>query len=303
MSLRRLPVPRNIWKADLMENDIKSLVSTDWLAEHIKDPDLRILDASWYLPDAGRDPRAEFDAAHIKGARFFDIDEVADLRSALPHTVPPVEKFMSRMRAIGVGDGHQVVVYDGAGLFSAARVWWTFRLMGFENVAVLDGGLPKWQAEGRPVDAKPATIRDRHMIVKRQDHLIKDVTQVARAGKLEDHTIIDARPAPRFEGTAPEPRKGKRAGHIPNSQNVPFSTLLNDDKTMKPKAELQAIFDAAGADLSKPIITPCGSGVTACVLALALYQIGKTDAAVYDGSWSEWGMYGDLPIATGPADA
>ena len=127
MSLRRLPVPRNIWKADLMENDIKSLVSTDWLAEHIKDPDLRILDASWYLPDAGRDPRAEFDAAHIKSARFFDIDEVADLRSALPHTVPPVEKFMSRMRAIGVGDGHQVVVYDCAGLFSAARVWWTFR--------------------------------------------------------------------------------------------------------------------------------------------------------------------------------
>ena len=303
MSLRRLPVPRNIWKADLMENDIKSLVSTDWLAEHIKDPDLRILDASWYLPDAGRDPRAEFDAAHIKGARFFDIDEVADLRSALPHTVPPVEKFMSRMRAIGVGDGHQVVVYDGAGLFSAARVWWTFRLMGFENVAVLDGGLPKWQAEGRPVDAKPATIRDRHMIVKRQDHLIKDVTQVARAAKLEDHTIIDARPAPRFEGTAPEPREGMRAGHIPNSQNVPLSTLLNDDKTMKPKAELQAIFDAAGADLSKPIITTCGSGVTACVLALALYQIGKTDAAVYDGSWSEWGMYGDLPIATGPADA
>ena len=303
MSLRRLPVPRNIWKADLMENDIKSLVSTDWLAEHIKDPDLRILDASWYLPDAGRDPRSEFDAAHIKGARFFDIDEVADLRSALPHTVPPVEKFMSRMRAIDVGDGHQVVVYDGAGLFSAARVWWTFRLMGFENVAVLDGGLPKWQAEGRPVDAKPATIRDRHMIVKRQDHLIKDVTQVARAAKLEDHTIIDARPAPRFEGTAPEPREGMLAGHIPNSQNVPFSTLLNDDKTMKPKADLQAIFDAAGADLSKPIITTCGSGVTACVLALALYQIGKTDAAVYDGSWSEWGMYGDLPIATGPADA
>ena len=303
MSLRRLPVPRNIWKADLMENDIKSLVSTDWLAEHIKDPDLRILDASWYLPDAGRDPRAEFDVAHIKGARFFDIDEVADLRSALPHTVPPVEKFMSRMRAIGVGDGHQVVVYDGAGLFSAARVWWTFRLMGFENVAVLDGGLPKWQAEGRPVDAKPATIRDRHMIVKRQEHLIKDVTQVARAAKLEDHTIIDARPTPRFEGTAPEPREGMRAGHIPNSQNVPFSTLLNDDKTMKPKADLQAIFDAAGADLAKPIITTCGSGVTACVLALALYQIGKTDAAVYDGSWSEWGMYGDLPIATGPADA
>lgn len=303
MSLRRLPVLRNIWKADLMENDIKSLVSTDWLAEHINDPDLRILDASWYLPDAGRDPRAEFNAAHIKGARFFDIDEVADLRSALPHTVPPVEKFMSRMRAIGVGDGHQVVVYDGAGLFSAARVWWTFRLMGFENVAVLDGGLPKWQAEGRPVDAKPATIRDRHMIVKRQGHLIKDVTQVARAAKLEDHTIIDARPAPRFEGTASEPREGMRAGHIPNSQNVPFSALLNDDKTMKPKAELQAIFDAAGADLAKPIITTCGSGVTACVLALALYQIGKTDAAVYDGSWSEWGMYGDLPIATGPADA
>jgi thiosulfate/3-mercaptopyruvate sulfurtransferase len=283
------------------QDDPGSLVSTDWLAQHLKDPDLRILDGSWYLPDAGRDARAEYQAAHIPGARFFDIDEISDQRSALPHMAPPPEKFISRMRAMGVGDGHQVVVYDGAGLLSAARVWWTFRLMGKQDVAVLDGGFPKWQAEGREIEDMPPVVRDRHMTVSRQNQLVKDVTQVAHASKLGLATIIDARSEARFEGTAPEPRPGLRSGHIPGSRNVPFASLLNADGTMKPVADLRAVFEAAGVDLSRPAITTCGSGVTAAVLSLALERIGHRNHALYDGSWAEWGMYDDLPVETGPA--
>ena len=283
-----------------MSDEPKVLVSTDWLAAHLKSPDLRILDASWYLPGAGRDPRAEYKTEHIPGARFFDIDEISDARSELPHMVPPVEKFMSRMRSMGIGDGHQVVVYDGTGLFSAARVWWLFKLMGQKNVAVLDGGLPKWKADGHKTTDDQPVIRDRHMTVTRQNQMVRDVTQVARAAKLGDHTIIDARAAARFRGDAPEPREGLRAGHIPGSINLPFGELLNDDGTMKPANTLRTLFNDAGADLTKPVITTCGSGVTAAVLALALERIGKTDHSVYDGSWSEWGMYDDLPIATGP---
>jgi len=280
-------------------DDPKTLVSTDWLAAHLKDPDLRIFDASWYMPDAGRDAQAEFAAGHIPGARFFDIDEISDGRSELPHMAPPVEKFMSRMRAMGVGDGHQVVVYDGTGLFSAARVWWLFRLMGQKNIAVLDGGLPKWVADGHNLTTAPPTIRDRHMTVKMESHRLRDVTDVARAAKLGDYSIIDARAPGRFKGEQPEPRAGMRSGHIPGSRNVFYKDLLKADNTMKAPFDLEAIFKAAGVDLSKPAITTCGSGVTAAILSLALERIGKTDHALYDGSWSEWGMYADLPIATG----
>jgi len=284
-----------------MIDDPKTLVSTDWLATHLKDPDLRVLDASWYLPDANRNAQNEYDNAHIPGARFFDIDDISDQRSDLPHMVPPVEKFMSRMRAMGVGDGHQVVVYDGAGLLSAARVWWLFRLMGQHNVAVLDGGFPKWQAEGREIEDLPPVVRDRHMTVRFQNHLVRDVTQVAAASKLEDHVIVDARAPARFRGDAPEPREGLRSGHIPGSRNVCFADLLNGDKTMKDIPDLRAIFEAAGVDLSKPAITTCGSGITAAVLSLALERIGKTDHALYDGSWAEWGMFPTVPVATGDA--
>ncbi len=282
-------------------DDPKTLVSTEWLAKHIKDPDLRILDASWYMPAENRDPKAEYDAAHIPGARFFDIDEIADLRSDLPHMVPTVEKFMSRLRALGVGDGHQVVIYDGAGIFSAARVWWLLRLMGQNDVAVLDGGLPKWQAEDREIEDLPPVIRDRHMTVRRQNHMVKDVTQVSSASKLGDYEIIDARAAPRFRGEVDEPRQGLRAGHIPGSKNLPFGDLLNGNGTLKAPEDLRAAFEAAGVDLDKPAITSCGSGVTAAILSLAMQRFGKTDHALYDGSWTEWGAFPTLPIATGEA--
>jgi thiosulfate/3-mercaptopyruvate sulfurtransferase len=276
------------------QDDPRTLVSTDWLARHLRDPDLRLLDASWYLAEA------EYDAAHIPGARFFDIDEISDQRSTLPHMAPPPEKFISRMRAMGVGDGHQVVIYDGAGIFSAARVWWTFRLMGKTDVAVLDGGFPKWRAEGREIEDMPPVVRDRHMTVSRQNHLVKDVTQVAHAAKLGEAEIIDARSAARFRGETPEPRAGLRSGHIPGSKNLPLAEVLNPDGTMKAPPALKAVFEAAGVDLAKPAITTCGSGVTAAVLSLALERIGHRNHALYDGSWAEWGMYDDLRVATGP---
>ncbi|MDJ0823018.1 MAG: 3-mercaptopyruvate sulfurtransferase [Paracoccaceae bacterium] len=283
----------------MTQDDPKTLVSTDWLARHLRDPDLRVLDASWYLPDMGRDGRAEYDAAHILGARFFDIDEISDLRSDLPHMAPPVEKFMSRMRAMGVGDGHQVVVYDGVGMFSAARVWWLFRLMGQTDIAVLDGGFAKWQAEGREVEDMPPIVRDRHMTVRRQAHLVRDVTQVSAASKLKDIEIVDARSPGRFRGEEPEPREGLRAGHIPGSKNVHYRSLLNDDGTMKAPDDLRAVFEAAGVDLGKPAITTCGSGVTAAILSLAMERMGKEDHSLYDGSWTEWGAFPTLPVATG----
>lgn len=280
-------------------DDPKTLVSTAWLAAHLKDPDLRVLDATYFLPGVERDAKAEYEAAHIPGARFFDIDDVADGRSDLPHMAPPVEKFMSRLRAMGVGDGHQVVVYDTHGLMSAARVWWLFRLMGQENIAVLDGGFPKWLAEGRPVEDLPPVIRDRHMTVRRQNHLVKDVTQVSAASKLGDYEIVDARSAGRFAGNEEEIWPGLRQGRIPGSKNVPFADLLNEDKTMKAPEELKAIFENAGMDLGKPAIASCGSGVTACILALAMERFGKDNWAVYDGSWSEWGAFATLPVETG----
>ncbi len=283
----------------MAEDDPRTLVSTEWLARHLSNPDLRVIDASWYLPDANRDPKAEYESAHIPGARFVDIDDVSDGRSSLPHMAPPVEKFMSRMRALGIGDGHQVVIYDGAGLFSAARLWWLFRVMGKTDVAVLDGGFPKWQAEGREIEDLPPVVRDRHMTVTRQNHLLKDVTEVAAASKLVDHEIIDARSAPRFAGAAPEPRVGLRSGHIPGSKNVHYATLLNTDGTMKAPEDLRPVFAAANVDLSKPVITSCGSGVTAAILNLALERMGHGRHSLYDGSWAEWGMYDGLAVEKG----
>ncbi len=231
-------------------SDPQLLVTTDWLAEHLGAPDLRVLDASWHMAGSDRDARAEFMAGHIPGARFFEIDAISDDQSSLPHMAPPVEKFVSRMRAMGVGDGHRVVVYDSHGLFSAARVWWLFRLFGKEDVAVLDGGLPKWKAEGRPLEEGWPLLRDRHFTARRNASLVRDVTQVAATSKLGDAQIIDARSPARFRGDEPEPRPGLRSGHVPGSKNVHYATLLNPDGTMKDEAGLRAAFAAAGVDVT-----------------------------------------------------
>jgi thiosulfate/3-mercaptopyruvate sulfurtransferase len=280
-------------------SDPQLLVSTEWLAAHLGAPDLRVLDASWHMPDSGRDAKAEFTAGHIPGARFFDIDEIADDQSELPHMAPPVEKFVSRMRAMGVGDGHRVVVYDSAGLFSSARVWWLFRLFGKTDVAVLDGGLPKWKAEGRPLEEGWPILRDRHFTARRNAALVRDVTQVAASAKLADTQIVDARSPGRFRGDEPEPRPGLRSGHIPGAKNVHYATLVNPDGTLKEPAALRAAFEAAGADPDKPTITSCGSGITSAILNLALERLGNQRHSLYDGSWTEWGAYPDLKVEKG----
>ena len=283
----------------MMKEDARILVSTKWLAKRLENAEVRVLDASWYLPGMDRNPIIEYEKRHIPNARFFDIDDISDNRSDLPHMVPPIEKFMSKVRKLGVGDGHQVIVYDGLGMFSAARVWWLFKMMGHKNIAVLDGGLPKWISDGFPVNDKPPVIRDRHMMVDQISSYVKDVTQVAVASKLGDHEIVDARSPGRFRGEENEPRKGLRKGHIPNSKNVFFKSLLNEDQTLKNTTELTRVFYSAGVDMTKPVITTCGSGVSAAVLNLGLELIGKTDHSLYDGSWTEWGMSPALPLETG----
>jgi thiosulfate/3-mercaptopyruvate sulfurtransferase len=280
-------------------SDPNLLVSTDWLAQRLNAPDIRILDGSTYLPGAGKDGRNEYLKSHIPGARFFDIDDIADSHSPLPHMLPPVEKFVSRVRRMGIGDGHRVIVYDQQGLFSAARVWWMFRIFGHQDVAVLDGGLPKWIAEGHPVEDDEPDPRERHFTGRRNASMVRDVTQIAGATKLRAEQIVDARAAERFRGEAPEPRAGLRAGHIPGSKNVPYASLLNPDGTMKDIDATRAIFEAAGVDLKQPIVTSCGSGITAAVLTLALHRMGHTRNALYDGSWVEWGAYPDLAVETG----
>jgi thiosulfate/3-mercaptopyruvate sulfurtransferase len=272
-----------------MVNDPQVLVSTDWLSDRLSDPEIRILDATWYLPNIDRDARAEYDASHIPNARYFDIDDISDHRSDLPHMVPSVEKFMSKVRKLGVGDGHQIIIYDSHGLFSAGQ----------QNVAVLDGGLPKWLRERRSVDGNPSLIKDRHMLVNYRHEMVKNVTQVSAASKLGNYEILDARSAGRFRGEEPEPRPGLRSGHIPGSKNIFYGDLINDDGTLKSQNELIEHFKANDVNLEKPVITSCGSGVTAAIINLALDRIGKSDHSLYDGSWTEWGMYPTVPVQTG----
>lgn len=280
-------------------SDSTTLVSVNWLADHLAAPDVRVLDASWHMPHTGRDAKAEYLAEHIPGATFFDIDDIADERSALPHMVPPMEKFVSRVRKLGVGDGHRIVVYDSLGLMSAARVWWMFRYFGHDDVAVLDGGLPKWKAEGHPVEDMPPMARERHFTPRIRSMMLKDVTEVSQAVKLGDVEIVDARSPERFRGTVEEPWPGLRSGRIPGSKNVPFASLLNEDGTMKDEAGLRAAFEAGGVEIDRPVITSCGSGVTAAILLLALERLGARMTALYDGSWSEWGASEMLPVETG----
>ena len=276
------------------------LVSTMWLEDHLGSPDIAIIDASWHLPAAKRDAKAEFAAARIPGAQFFDIDEIADTTSNLPHMLPSAEKFSSRMRRMGIGDGKKVIAYDSAGLFSAARAWWTFRVFGHDDVAVLDGGLPKWKAEGRPLDEEPPLKpQERHFTARYQSMMVRDKSDVAAAIRGGSAQIADARSPARFRGDEPEPRPGVRAGHMPGARNVHYATLLKPDGTLQSAEEIATVFKTAGVDVTKPVITSCGSGVSAAILTLGLTLAGARDHALYDGSWTEWGGAPDTAVVTG----
>lgn len=282
-----------------MSDDI---VSTNWLDAHLGSPDIAIIDASWHLQAAKRDAKAEFATGHIPGAQFFDIDDLSGTETRLPHMLPSPEKFSSRMRKLGIGDGKKVIAYDAAGLFSAARAWWMFKVFGHEDVAVLDGGLPKWQAEGRPlVDGPALKPQERHFTARYRAMMVRDQGEVAAALKSGAAHIADARSGTRFRGEEVEPRASVRAGHMPGARNVHYAALLKPDGTLKSPPEIEALFKAAGIDLSKPVITSCGSGITAAILSLGLTLIGTRDHALYDGSWTEWGGNPDAHVVTGPA--
>lgn len=275
----------------------QSLVSTEWLRANLRQPDLRIVDATYYLPMQGGDARAEYLKQHIPGALFFDIDDIADTTSALPHMLPAPEKFASRIRKLGIGDGNRIVVYDAQGMMSAARVWWMFRIFGAREVAILDGGLPKWLNEGGPVeDGQPVQPQERHFTARLDNTQVRQKEQLLRNLNTKREQVLDARGAGRFNATEPEIWPGRRSGHIPGSKNLPYTQLLNSDMTFKPAADLRNLYQEAGIDLARPVVTSCGSGITACVLAFGLHLIGHRDVAVYDGSWAEWGLPGDTPV-------
>lgn len=274
-----------------------ALVSTDWLQTHLAAPDVRVVDATWFLPGAERDARAEYAAAHIPGAVFFELDAICEPKDLHPHTVPSAAKFSSRVRKLGLGDGNRIVVYDGNRFFASARVWWMFRFMGHDDVMVLDGGLEKWRAEGRPLTDEPIRPQERHFTVRQNTLLLRELDQMRANVATKREQVVDARSAGRFHAREPEPRPGLRSGHIPGAKNLHYAQLVADDGSLKPADELRRLLAETGLDLSRPIATTCGSGVSAALINLALFELGERNAALYDGSWSEWGAQADTPIA------
>ncbi|MBM3503582.1 MAG: sulfurtransferase [Alphaproteobacteria bacterium] len=276
----------------------ESLVETGWLAANLNR--VKVLDASWYLPAQKRDAKAEFAAAHVPGAQFFDIDAISDRDTTLPHMLPSAEAFGRAVGALGVSSGDRVVIYDGAGLQGAARVWWTFRAFGHRDVAILNGGFVKWMAEKRPTESTVRPAKPARFHARLETSLVRDLAAMKANVTSKVEQVLDARPRGRFAGTEPEPRPGLRSGHIPGSRCLPSAELIDANaKTVRPAADLRALFTGAGIDLAKPIATTCGSGITASALAFGLYLVGHERWAVYDGSWAEWGAQADTPVATG----
>jgi thiosulfate/3-mercaptopyruvate sulfurtransferase len=274
------------------------LVSTDWLADQLRDRNLTVVDGSYFLPMQQRDAHAEYRGGHIPGAVFFDIEAVSDHSTELPHMLPGPTQFGEVVGSLGIGDGDTVVVYDSVGLYSAARVWWTFRLFGAKKVYILDGGLPKWKSEGRPLETGDAERAARKFTAEMNVGAVALLDDMRMAQTDDSIQIVDARSPERFAGTAPEPRPGLRSGHMPRSFNVPFGRLIENGH-LAPRARIEAAFTEAGVDLDKPIITSCGSGVTAAILTFALESIGKEPKGLYDGSWAEWASRPDLPVERG----
>lgn len=274
-----------------------ALVSTDWLQTHLAAPDVRVVDATWFLPGIARDPRAEYAAGHIPGAVFFELDAVCEPKGLHPHTVPSAAKFSSRVRKLGLGDGNRIVVYDSNRFFASARVWWMFRFMGHDDVMVLDGGLEKWRAEGRPLTDEPTRPQERHFTVRQNTLLLRELDQMRANVAAKREQVVDARSAGRFHAREPEPRPGLRSGHIPGAKNLHYAQLVAEDGSLRPAGELRQLLAGAGLDLDRPITTTCGSGVSAALINLALFELGERNAALYDGSWSEWGAQADTPIA------
>jgi len=280
---------------------LSPLVSTEWLAGRLGRPEVRVVDGSWYLPTMDRDAAAEYAAGHIPGAVFMDLDASSDQSTTLPHMLPPATEFGARMSALGLDNTSTIVIYDGSGVnLSAPRVWWMFRVFGHPRVAVLDGGLGKWKAEGRPLEGGVARHPAGHFKARLDPGQVRDLAAVR--GNLDSGAaqLVDARPADRFEGRQPEFRSGVRSGHIPGSLSLPYTELVAPDGTMLPPAALRARLEAAGLNLERPVVATCGSATTACALVLGMAVLGH-EAAVYDGSWTEWGGRNDLPIEVGPA--